>query len=165
MTMPWGRRHSRRIQNIPEPSTLPVRRIGSVADATRPGATSFPAATGKWMYFLLIGGAELGRPLMPPANNTLFSENFDGLIWDPTWMKRSRMPTPGRELPPAGWMVDDSGVPFVADSTRGVTEWEGWSFANKDWWVSDSRGSAAERNSALGQGTVAVADPDEWDKG
>ena len=58
--------------------------------------------------------------------------------------------------------MDDSGVPFVADNTRGVTEWEGWSFANKDWWV-NAAGDQERSEFALGQGTVAVADPDEWD--
>ena len=46
--------------------------------------------------------------------------------------------------------------------TDGVKEWAGWSFPNKDWWVL----AAGDQDRGLftrGQGTVMVADPDEWD--
>ena len=38
--------------------------------------------------------------------------------------------------PPVGWSIDDSGVPGVGDPEwDGVTEWAGWSFADKAWWA------------------------------
>ena len=92
----------------------------------------------------------------------LFSENFDGLVLGPNVDETLANAQAWTGSPPAGWMVDDSGVPFVADATRGVAEWEGWSFANKDWWVS-AAGDQQRGEFALGAGTVAVADPDEWD--
>jgi hypothetical protein len=59
--------------------------------------------------------------------------------------------------------VDDSGVPGVGnDATDGVTEWAGWSFAQKDLWTL----VAGDQNRSFfnkGQGTVMIADPDEWD--
>jgi hypothetical protein len=65
--------------------------------------------------------------------------------------------------PPAGWAIENM-VPGQdeADDFNGVTEWIGWSFADKQWWVEaaeDQRRSEFTR----GEGTVAVADPDEWD--
>ncbi|MEC7201997.1 MAG: hypothetical protein VXW84_15240, partial [Verrucomicrobiota bacterium] len=44
----------------------------------------------------------------------------------------------------------------------GVTEWAGWSFADKEWWTAAAGGQRREEYS-LGSGTVLVADPDEWD--
>jgi hypothetical protein len=43
-----------------------------------------------------------------------------------------------------------------------VTEWAGWSFANKEWWVGVA-GDQRRSEFANGQGNVAIADPDEWD--
>jgi hypothetical protein len=65
--------------------------------------------------------------------------------------------------PPAGWSVEDM-VPGMDEDNdfNGVTEWIGWSFANKDWWVS-AAGDQRRSEFTLGQGTVMVADPDEWD--
>ena len=65
--------------------------------------------------------------------------------------------------PPAGWVQDDTKMPGVGDPAKnGITEWAGWSFANKAWWV---KAAEDQRRSefALGQGTVMIADPDEWD--
>ena len=114
------------------------------------------------MCCLLIAAASWTAPADAEANTTLFSENFDGLVLGPNVDETLANAQAWTGTPPAGWMVDDSGVPFMADSTRGVTEWEGWSFANKDWWVS-AAGDQQRGEFALGQGTVAVADPDEWD--
>ncbi|MCA9258288.1 MAG: hypothetical protein KDA61_03760 [Planctomycetales bacterium] len=44
----------------------------------------------------------------------------------------------------------------------GVTEWEAWGFANKDFWVQVA-GDQDRSNWYGGQGMVAIADPDEWD--
>lgn len=44
----------------------------------------------------------------------------------------------------------------------GVTEWEEWSFADKDWWA-EVAGDQTRTQFTLASGTVAIADPDEWD--
>jgi hypothetical protein len=54
------------------------------------------------------------------------------------------------------------GVPEQGNPDYGVDEWEGWSFANKDFWVRVAGGQGRE-NFALGSGNVAVADGDEYD--
>lgn len=53
----------------------------------------------------------------------------------------------------------------VNTDPTGVTEWEEWSFANKDWWAQvagDQQRTLFGPNSGA-SGTVAIADPDEWD--
>ncbi|MFZ4576269.1 MAG: GC-type dockerin domain-anchored protein, partial [Phycisphaerales bacterium] len=63
---------------------------------------------------------------------------------------------------PAGWSVDDSGVPGVGNPNEGVTEWEGWACTNRAWWV-QAAGDQNRSQFTRGVGTIAVADPDEWD--
>lgn len=71
--------------------------------------------------------------------------------------------------PPAGWTVDNSLMPtniWTGESWAtpgiGVTEFKGWNFMNKDWWVATA-GDQSRSQFTLASGTVAVADPDEWD--
>ena len=93
----------------------------------------------------------------------LLFENFEELTLGPKVDEALPGDAVWTKTPPAGWVIDDSGVPGAGDGTTdGVTEWAGWSFAKKDWWVAvaeDQRRSEFTR----GQGTVAIADPDEWD--
>ena len=98
-----------------------------------------------------------------PEGKTLFFEDFEsvelgpnvneGLAGDEVWSKEG----------PEGWSIDDSGVPGAGDDALdGVTEWAGWSFANRDWWASTA-GDQGRSNFKTGQGTVAISDGDEWD--
>jgi hypothetical protein len=98
-----------------------------------------------------------------PAPTVLFEEDFEGLplganvdealVGAAVWTKTA----------PAGWLIDDSGMPGVGDpATDGVTEWAGWSFADKAWWTQTAEDQ--DRSTfTLASGTVAIADPDEWD--
>ncbi|PKF86516.1 hypothetical protein CW306_20375 [Bacillus sp. BA3] len=57
---------------------------------------------------------------------------------------------------PNGWSVTNS-----SNMPAGTEEWQGWSFTTKDFWT---KAEDQERNKfELGQGVIAVADPDEWD--
>jgi hypothetical protein len=124
------------------------------------------------------------------AQQTLFSENFDGLAGSlgPSVNERIGLSVvttvatdPGSspisnafsKTGPAGWSIDNNfdaygasignvGVPELGNPDYGVDEWEGWSFANKDFWVR----VAGDQNRGLfakASGNVAVADSDEWD--
>ena len=53
-----------------------------------------------------------------------------------------------------------SGVRVGDPDNDGVTEWAGWSFADKEWWTAAAGGQRREEYS-LGSGTVLVADPDD----
>ncbi len=63
--------------------------------------------------------------------------------------------------PPAGWSIVND-LPGLEEEGVGVTEWKGWSFADKEWWV-PTAGDQRRSEFELGEGTVAIADPDEWD--
>ncbi|TWT87613.1 PEP-CTERM motif protein [Pseudobythopirellula maris] len=95
---------------------------------------------------------------------SLFSENFESLVLGPvvTFESERRSNEAWTETPPAGWTVDDSGVPTDGIANVGVAEYEGWSFVSKEWWV-DSAGGQDRQFFTGGSGIVAVADPDEWD--
>lgn len=57
---------------------------------------------------------------------------------------------------PNGWTIENS-----SNMPAGTTEWQGWSFTTKDFWT---KADTQEREDFdLGQGVIAVADPDEWD--
>ncbi|MEJ2704562.1 MAG: hypothetical protein P8Z79_19180, partial [Sedimentisphaerales bacterium] len=100
----------------------------------------------------------------PPAGRSLlFYEDFEELT-----LGESPEESPGTEdvwtdTPPDGWTIDDSGVPGIGDpAVDGVTDWAGWAFTDKEWWTG-AAGDQRRSEFTLGQGTVAVADPDEWD--
>ncbi len=101
----------------------------------------------------------LGRP----APSVVFAEDFEGLPLGPNVDEGLAGDAVWTKTAPEGWSIDDTGMPGVGDpATDGVTEWAGWSFAKKDWWVQ----TAADQDRSkftLGIGTVAIADPDEWD--
>jgi len=98
-----------------------------------------------------------------PGALVLLSESFEGLplgknvdeglAGEKVWTKTA----------PAGWTIDDKGVPGAGNPAQdGVTEWAGWSFADRLWWTSTA-GDQNRSQFTLGTGTVAIADPDEWD--
>ncbi len=99
---------------------------------------------------------------IPRERIVVLSEDFEGLELGPN-VDESSGDEVWTETPPEGWVVDESGVPGIGDpATDGVTEWAGWAFTNKDWWIGIA-GNQRRLEFELGQGTVAVADPDEWD--
>lgn len=92
----------------------------------------------------------------------LLTENFDGLVLGPNVDETTAGDMVWTKTPPAGWTIDDSGVPGAGTADDGVTEWAGWSFADRDWWV-DAAGDQRRSEFVNASGTVLVADPDEWD--
>lgn len=97
------------------------------------------------------------------AVQIFFQENFDQLQLRPPVDEDPTTPFPEAftHQPPSGWELDVSGVPGVGNPSVGVVEWEGWSFANKSFWIDVSQDEGRSQFTR-GQGTVAVADPDEW---
>lgn len=88
---------------------------------------------------------------------TLFSENFDGLPLGPTVEDVPGDGTDFTHAPPTGWTVDRLGVPGWGTANDGMQEWAGWSFADKDYWITAS-GNQNRSDFARGSGTIAVAD-------
>ena len=63
----------------------------------------------------------------------LFSEDFESVTLGPNVDETLAEANAWTATPPAGWTVNSSGVPGFGTLDDGVTEWAGWSFANKDW--------------------------------
>jgi len=95
------------------------------------------------------------------AQSVIFQQDFNQLPLRPPVDEDSGITRAFTHEPPDDWSIDASGVPGVGNQSVGVLEWEGWSFADKNFWIEvsgDERRSEFER----AEGTVAVADPDEW---
>ena len=98
-----------------------------------------------------------------PETTALFAEDFEGVPLGPNVDEGLAGEAVWTETPPAGWTIDESGIPGIGDPANdGVTEWAGWSFADKNWWT-QTAGDQRRSEFTLGSGTVAIADPDEWD--
>ena len=92
----------------------------------------------------------------------LWAEDFEGLTLGSSVDEEVAADNVWTKMPPAGWSIDDSGVPGVGTDNDGVTEWAGWSFADKDWYA-QTAGDQGRAEFTKGIGTVAIADGDEWD--
>lgn len=107
-----------------------------------------------------VGGTPIQSAKVNVYVGMLIGENFGGL-------KSSLKPAVDEQQidesllgwthkTPSGWsIVNDPKMP------AGTTEWQGWSFTTKDFWTAADKQSREDFD--LGQGIVAVADPDEWD--
>ncbi|MHC4435181.1 MAG: hypothetical protein ACYTBS_25385, partial [Planctomycetota bacterium] len=92
-----------------------------------------------------------------------FQEDFEGVDLGTSPEEAAGTEGVWTDTPPEGWFIDESGVPGVGDpAIDGVTDWAGWAIADKDWWTTVA-GDQRRSEYTLGQGAVAVADPDEWD--
>lgn len=95
------------------------------------------------------------------GNTTLFFEDFDSLPLQTSVSYTPPVPNAFTHTTPTNaWIRDASGVPGLGNPDVGIFEWEGWSFARKDFWINAA--GDQRRLFFLGEGTVAVADPDEW---
>ncbi|MDG2381325.1 MAG: PEP-CTERM sorting domain-containing protein [Pirellulaceae bacterium] len=94
-----------------------------------------------------------------------FSEDFEDLILGPNIEEGRAVPAENvwSKDGPEGWNIEDE-VPGQDEDNdfNGVTEWIGWSFADKNWWIG-AAGDQRRSEFTNAEGTVAVADPDEWD--
>jgi hypothetical protein len=119
-----------------------------------------PQAGGAGMLY--FDDIEAIRRMPVPGSVLLLAEDFDGLTLGPNVDEGVAGDAVWTKTAPTGWMIDDTGVPGVGTDLDGVTEWAGWSFADKDWWV-ETAGDQERAQFALGLNTVAIADGDEWD--
>ena len=102
----------------------------------------------------------------------MFSEDFEGIELGDSVDEGAAAEMVWSKQGPDGWVTDDSQLfkgdfdpdPAPEDPIEwlGVTEWKGWSFADKDWWALTA-GDQRRTEFTKGTGTVAIADPDEWD--
>ena len=98
----------------------------------------------------------------PEALPPVSTEDFSGLVLGSNIDEALSGDAVWTKTPPLGWTIDDSGVPGVGLSDQdGISEWAGWSFADKDWWI---QAAEDQRRSEFtkGTGTIMIADGDEW---
>ena len=100
----------------------------------------------------------------------LFFEDFESIVLGPKVDEALAGDAVYSPTPPQGWTVDhiskDGLTPLYGinpvDAANGVTEFRGWTFLDRDWWATTA-GDQRRTEFVRAQGTVAVADPDEWD--
>ena len=98
----------------------------------------------------------------PEALPPVSTEDFSGLVLGSNIDEALSGDAVWTKTPPLGWTIDDSGVPGVGLSDQdGISEWAGWSFADKDWWI---QAAEDQRRSEFtkGTGAIMIADGDEW---
>ncbi|MEL7471564.1 MAG: glycerophosphodiester phosphodiesterase family protein, partial [Pseudomonadota bacterium] len=89
--------------------------------------------------------------------NVIFAENFDGLTPDLQAAVDENIGILGwTPDAPEGWTRENA-----LTMPQGATEWQGWSFATPEFWLSADGQNRSDFT--LGTGVVAIADPDEWD--
>ncbi|MEO8269542.1 MAG: Ig-like domain-containing protein, partial [Aureliella sp.] len=103
-------------------------------------------------------GAFIDSSTGQTAGTTLFTQDFEYEALGP-FVTPSELGGDGTDFtltPPLGMSVDNSNL-----GANGILEWSGWSFADKNSWAAEG---GQDRNLfTQATGTVAVADPDEWD--
>lgn len=121
---------------------------------------------------LALGFVVLGGQLATAQSLTLLFEDFESLELGPNvdeglWDGGAPIPVDDTPVwtpdPPAGWSVDNSGVPGTGTAFDGVTEFAGWRFMDPIWWstvADDQERSFFALDSGIG---AAIADGDEWD--
>ncbi|BBO32935.1 hypothetical protein PLANPX_2547 [Lacipirellula parvula] len=144
---------------VPEPSTAALGMIcgavGLFAGRRRRRRLSSAAA-------VAVGVLIASAATPASANLPLLVENFEGVVLGPSPDEDPSKLAVWNGSGPAGWTVDRTGVPGVGNPENdGVTDWAGWAFADKDFWVNAS-GDQGRANFTRGSGTVMIADSDEW---
>ncbi|MHC4226329.1 MAG: hypothetical protein ACYSW0_02760 [Planctomycetota bacterium] len=111
---------------------------------------------------MIFDDIRLAAGAAPVGKSLLFQEDFESVVLGPSIEESAGTQDVWTDTPPEGWTVDESGVPGIGDlATDGVTEWAGWAFADKQFWINTDQQRRQEFD--LGQGVVAVSDCDEWD--
>jgi hypothetical protein len=111
-----------------------------------------------------IDDIRLGKTAHPVLKRSLpFLEDFETVELGTSPEESAGTQGVWTDTPPEGWFIDESGIPGIGDpETDGVADWAGWAITDKDWWI-QAAGDQRRTEFTLGQGAVAVADPDEWD--
>jgi autotransporter-associated beta strand protein len=111
-------------------------------------------------YAVLVdSGAFLSAAAATSPGATLLTQDFDLLPLGPAVLEMVGLTPTGDDWtaePPPEWSVDNSMMP-----PGGAPEWRGWTFAAKSFWA--TQGGQGRANFTLGNGTIAIADTDEWE--
>ncbi len=151
------------IEGVPEPATGALLCVGSFVLIGRCRRTGRARALFFPVTFCLTASCVTLPPGLATAQTVLLAEDFEGLApllgpyTSPT--ENGGDGTDWTATPPAGWIVDNIDMSV---EPPGVTEFEGWTFHDRDAWVATA-GDQNRSQFTRANGVVAVADPDEWD--
>ncbi|MBD3181924.1 hypothetical protein GF312_06520 [Candidatus Poribacteria bacterium] len=96
----------------------------------------------------------------------LFEEDFEDLTLEDSVMEGLARNKVWTDTPPDGWNIVDAGdKDGGGEICNGMREWDGWAFADAEWWTqtADDQNRSQFTLNGLAEGTIAIADPDEWD--
>ena len=148
--------------------TPTVTTVGELITIKVPGAAT-PLRTDHTLIVNYTDSAVGARSLTNTFRVPLNFEDFDSVVLGPNVDEGLAGEKVFSKDGPAGWTVDNSQMPnnpaipaSWEDPGIGVTEFKGWTFLDRDWWVKTA-GDQTRTQFTLSTGTVAVADPDEWD--
>jgi hypothetical protein len=151
------------IEQVPEPATWGLLCLGTlIFVGRRRGTARARGLLGPITFSLIAAGTAL-LPQLAVAQTVLLEEDFEGLtpLLGPytSATEGGGDGTDWTATPPAGWTVDNTDM---SAEPPGVTEFEGWTFHDKDAWIATA-GDQNRSQFTRASGVVAVADPDEWD--
>jgi hypothetical protein len=130
-----------------------AKRLGRTV--RRSTASAAPAILAGGLFFAGAASAEV-----------LLFENFDDLVlFEPVSNSESfDFEEAWTDVPPTGWVRDntDTPLPDIDDPDIGPDEFFGFTFVNREWWVSTA-GDQERSFFTLGDGNIMVADADEYD--
>lgn len=148
--------------------TPTVTTVGDLITIKVPGAST-PARTDHTLIVNYTDSVLGARSLTNKFRIPLNFEDFNSVVLGPNVDEGLAGTAVYSKDGPAGWTVDNSQMPKNPDTGaswedegQGVTEFKGWTFLDRNWWVATA-GDQTRSQFTLGTGTVAVADPDEWD--
>ena len=148
--------------------TPSVTTVGDVITIKVPGAAT-PARTDHTLIVNFTDSVLGARSLTNKFRIPLNFEDFESTVLGPNVDEGRAGDKVFSKDGPAGWTVDQSLMPTNSatgaswiDPGMGVTEFKGWTFLDRDWWVATA-GDQTRSQFTFASGTVAVADPDEWD--
>lgn len=147
--------------------TPTVTTAGELITVKVPGAAT-PVRTDHTLIVNYTDSALGARSLTNTFRIPLNFEDFDSVVLGPNVDEGVAGEAVFSKDGPAGWTVDNSQMPKIEgvgsweDPGIGVTEFKGWTFLDRNWWV-QTAGDQDRSQFTLSTGTVAVADPDEWD--
>lgn len=114
-----------------------------------------------------LAAAGLAITASAQPGTIFFFQNFDGIALGENIDEQLDGQFVWSSVPPAGWNNSGStpNDPDINQENVGVREWNAWNFADVTWWsaTAGDQGRATFVNGGLASGTVAVADPDEYD--
>ena len=141
---------------------LQITRDGSLISVLKTDGAPLPVPSDNVLQVSYTDSAAGQKAFSNSFSAVVFFEDFESLTLGPNVEESLAGAEVWTKTAPPGWMIDDSGVPGAGTDNDGVREWAGWSFANRVWWAT-AADDQTRSTFTKGIGTVAVADPDEWD--